>query len=81
MQSAVLGGGNKYGEISTAGGLKLTLCDMIKIRALYLNNSAWNDQQIISEEWIEKSGNPFDGNHGIKIPGEDLGIVRFDITR
>ena len=68
------------GEISTGGGLKLTPRDMLKVGVLFLNDGNWEGQQIISKEWVDKCGNPFDCNHGIKIPGEDLGTVGYGYT-
>lgn len=70
----------KTGEISTAGGLKLTPRDMLKIGVLFLNGGVWNGERILSKEWIDKSGNPFDSNYDIKIPGEDLGTVGYGYT-
>ena len=41
---------------NTAGwGLTLTLVDMAKIGQLYLNKGRYNNQQIISQKWIENS--------------------------
>ncbi|SHG30334.1 serine hydrolase domain-containing protein [Flagellimonas flava] len=37
------------------GGMLLTPRDMLKFGQLYLNGGTWNGQQIISENWIEKS--------------------------
>ncbi len=68
------------GEISTGGGLKLTPRDMLKVGVLFLNDGVWNGQRILSKEWIDKCGNPFGPNHGIKIPGEDLGTVGYGYT-
>ena len=68
------------GEISTAGGLKLTPRDMLKIGTLFLNGGTWNGQRILSKEWIDKSGHTFPGNNGIDIPGEDLGKVGYGYT-
>ena len=42
--------------IETAGfGLFLTARDMAKFGYLYLNKGRWDDQQLISEEWVETS--------------------------
>lgn len=68
------------GEIQSAGGLKLTPRDMIKIGTMMLNNGVWNGNRIISEEWIEKCTSPYQGNSGIKVPGEDLGKVGYSYT-
>jgi len=70
----------KNGVIDTAGGLKLTPRDMVKIGVTFLNNGIWNGKQIISKQWVEKSATVFQGNTGIKIPGEDLGRVGYAYT-
>jgi len=42
----------------TGGGLLMRSRDLLKIGQLYLNNGKWNDEQIISKEWVEKSISP-----------------------
>jgi CubicO group peptidase (beta-lactamase class C family) len=42
----------------TGGGLGLRSRDLIKIGQLYLNGGKWNDNQIISEEFVQKSTEP-----------------------
>ena len=37
------------------GGITLTITDLAKIGRLYLNKGMWEDQRIVSEEWIIKS--------------------------
>ncbi len=37
------------------GGMKLKATDMAKIGYLYLNNGSWNDEQIISTEWVKNA--------------------------
>jgi CubicO group peptidase (beta-lactamase class C family) len=68
------------GEIQGAGGLKLTLRDMVKIGAMMLNNGVWNGKQIVSEAWVNKCRSQYSGNSNIKIPGEDLGEVGYAYT-
>lgn len=68
------------GVIDTAGGLKVTSRDMAKIGATFLNNGIFNEKQIISEQWIEKSATPYQGNTSIKFPGEDFGKVGYAYT-
>jgi len=53
---------------------------MVKIGATFLNKGIWNGQQIISEQWVEKSATSFPGNEGIDIPGEDSGIVGYSYS-
>lgn len=57
------------GVIEAAGGLEMTPRDMTKIGATFLNKGVWRGQQILSEQWVNKSVTSFPGNHGIKIPG------------
>jgi len=68
------------GEIHGAGGLKLTPRDMIKIGAMMLNKGVWGNNRVVSEEWVKKCVTSFHGNHGIRIPGEDLGRVGYSYT-
>ncbi|GGG45985.1 serine hydrolase domain-containing protein [Bizionia arctica] len=42
----------------TGGGLGLTSSDLLKIGQLYLNKGRWNQEQIISEEFVEMSTSP-----------------------
>jgi CubicO group peptidase (beta-lactamase class C family) len=65
------------GVIEAAGGLKITPRDMVKIGVTFLNNGVWDGQQIISEQWVEKSATTFPVNTGINIPGEDSGRVGY----
>jgi len=40
---------------NTAGGLQLRSIDYAKFGQLYMNQGIWNGQQIISQEWVNKS--------------------------
>lgn len=40
------------------GGLNMRPTDLAKIGLLYLNKGKWEDQQLIPEDWIEKSFTP-----------------------
>ena len=42
----------------TGGGLGLKSRDLLKIGQLYLNNGKWNNEQIISEEFVKNSTEP-----------------------
>ena len=42
----------------TGGGLGLRSRDLLKVGQLYLNEGKWNNEQIISKEYIEKSTQP-----------------------
>lgn len=41
--------------VQAGGGLSLSPNDMLKIGRLYLNNGAWEGEQLVSREWIEES--------------------------
>lgn len=43
------------GQPYFGGGMYLTSRDMLKFGQLYLNKGKWNDKQILSKKWIEKS--------------------------
>ncbi len=68
------------GVINAAAGLYLTPRDMTKIGATFLNKGVWNETQIISEHWVNKSANPYLGNIGIDVPGEDSGILGYSYS-
>jgi len=40
---------------NTAGGLQLTSLDYAKFGQLYLNGGSWNGQQVLPEEWVNRS--------------------------
>lgn len=46
---------NRRGVIYMGGQLRLTLRDMSKIGMLMLNNGVWNNQRLLSPEWIQAS--------------------------
>ena len=68
------------GVIEAAGGLKITPRDMTKIGVTFLNNGVWNGEQIISEQWVEKSAAPFAGNEGLNVPGTDKKNVGYSYS-
>jgi CubicO group peptidase (beta-lactamase class C family) len=61
------------GEVHTAGGLRITPREMVKIGACMLNHGSWKGKRILSEDWVRKSALPYPGNKGINIPGEPSG--------
>ena len=63
--------------IEAASSLKMKPRDMLKFGILYLNNGKWNQQKLLSKDWIDKSSKPYLGNLSIKIPGEDSGNVGY----
>jgi CubicO group peptidase (beta-lactamase class C family) len=68
------------GVIEAAGGLEMTPRDMVKIGVTYLNHGVWNGEQIISQQWVEKSANPYRDNKGINIPGEGSGKTGYSYS-
>jgi len=61
------------GVIEAAGSLMITPRAMIKIGATLLNDGVWENKQIISKVWIEKSATIYGNIQGINIPGEPSG--------
>lgn len=60
--------------------LKLSPRSMVKFGVTFLNKGIWKGQRIISEQWVEKSAMPFDGNLGINVPGEASGKMGYSYT-
>ena len=58
------------GPQDAAGGLELTPRAMAKIGITFLNEGRWQNKQIISKTWMEKSVRPYQDNLAIKVPGE-----------
>ncbi len=67
----------KNGVIECAANLKMTSRDMLKFGITFLNEGRWNQTQLISQNWIEKSSEPYSNNIDIKIPGEHSGRVGY----
>lgn len=43
------------GVANTAGGIRMTSLDFAKYGQLYANKGRWNGQQILPEDWVDKS--------------------------
>ncbi len=71
---------NDTGVIYAGGNQVLTPREMMKVGVTYLNNGVWNGQQIIPEEWVFLSSEPFGNNTGIKVPGADGGRMGYGYT-
>ncbi len=67
----------KNGVIECAANLKMTPRDMLKIGITFLNEGRWNQTQLVSQNWIRKSSQPYANNIDIKIPGENSGRVGY----
>jgi len=63
-----------------SGSFDMTSRDMVKFGALFLNDGKWDDQQIISSEWVGKSSTIYNNNIDIVIPGEDSGKNGYGYT-
>ena len=50
-------------------GLRLRPIDMQKLGILYLQNGVWNNAQIMSKEWVDKTSNPYIGYGGNPVYG------------
>jgi len=61
------------GVIYAGGGLIMKPRDMLKFGITYLNDGVWDNEQIIPQEWVEKSKVAFGNNDGINIPEEPSG--------
>ena len=68
------------GVIEAAGGLKLRPRDMLKFGIAFLDKGRWNNEQIISKEWVNKSIHNYFDETFIKIPGEDSGKVGYSYS-
>lgn len=58
------------GEVDSEGGLYLATEDLARFGYLILRNGNWNGNQVVSEQWVEKSTNPVVTNIPPD-PGED----------
>lgn len=54
----------KHDVAHAFGGITLTINDLAKIGRLYLNLGVWDGKRIVSEEWIRRSTEYDDSNHG-----------------
>jgi CubicO group peptidase (beta-lactamase class C family) len=68
------------GVIEAAGSLEIRPRAMVKIGVTFLNEGVWNGEQIVSEEWVEKSATPYADNKGIDIPGTDKRNVGYSYS-
>lgn len=48
-----------YGLIDTEGGLYLEKSDVAKLFYLFLKNGKWENQQILSADWVKQSVSPY----------------------
>ena len=68
------------GIIETGGGLLLRPRDMMKFGVTYLNDGIWNDNRIISSDWVQKSSTIYGNNRKINLPIEDSGKNGYGYT-
>ena len=67
----------KNGVIEAAGSVRMKPRDMLKFGIVYLNDGKWNQQKLLSKDWIEKSSKPYLADRSLKVPGEDSGNVGY----
>lgn len=48
-----------YGLVDTEGGLYLEKSDLAKLFYLFLKNGKWENQQIVSADWVKQSVSPY----------------------
>lgn len=53
---------DKAGHTNVAGGLRLRNYDLLKVGNLLAQNGSWNNQRIISQNWIEQIQKPSEKN-------------------
>jgi CubicO group peptidase (beta-lactamase class C family) len=68
------------GEVHAAGGVKMIPRDMVKIGVAMLDHLNGKGRKMLSDDWVTHCAEPFGGNHGIKVPGEDMGRVGYGYT-
>jgi CubicO group peptidase (beta-lactamase class C family) len=61
------------GVYACDGSVAMTPRDMLKIGITFLDEGAWNGQQLISKKWVEKSKTNYGDNTGIRVPLDDTG--------
>jgi CubicO group peptidase (beta-lactamase class C family) len=64
----------RSGVIDAAGSVKIKPRDMAKIGLVFLNDGMWNGEQIISENWVEKSAISYEGNSWINDKDDFYGL-------
>ncbi|MBC8320142.1 MAG: serine hydrolase [Bacteroidetes bacterium] len=63
----------KNGTYACDGSIKMTSQDMLKFGITYLNEGKWNNESIVSNDWVTKSKSTYKNNTGINIPIDDSG--------
>ncbi len=61
------------GAYACDGSIKMTPREMLKFGVAYLNGGTWNNQRILSAEWVENSKKTYNNNTRINIPIDDSG--------
>ncbi len=61
------------GVTYSGGDQRMTPREMLKFGVTHLNNGIWNGQQLIAEDWVERSSVPYRNNTGIRVPDTDGG--------
>ena len=77
------------GVIEAAGGLKISPRGMLKFGVTFLNDGVWNEELIVSKNWVKKSSVSYNDDWAIDVPGssgKDMGysycwwIPYFDVN-
>ncbi len=68
------------GNVNVFSGLRTTPRNMLKFGMLYLNDGQYDENRILSENWVQKSQTEFENNKNINVPGEDLGKTGYGYT-
>ncbi len=61
------------GVFEAAGGLEMRPRDMLKVGLAFLKEGKWQNQQLLSEEWVKNCSTPYPTNLEIDVPGEQAG--------
>ncbi len=61
------------GTYACDGSLNMTSRDMLKFGISYLNGGKWNEERVVSNQWVENSKRTYNNNTGINIPIDDSG--------
>ena len=68
------------GVFACDGSLMLKPRDMLKFGMVFLNEGKWNERQIISKDWVDKSKTTYNNNQGINVPLDDAGKNDYGYT-
>jgi len=70
----------KNGVVDAAGSIRITPRDMTKIGVTFPNKRIWNGEQIISEQWVDKSATSFPGNNWLNNWDDHWGLKGYSYS-